>query len=56
MASAKDFTLEQAVELCIASDQSGSEIDSDTQGLSSGEEEELDDLLTRQSACEGEIE
>ena len=51
-----NFNLDQAVELCLQSDNEGySDIDSATQGLSTVEEEELDEQLTRDSESEDEI-
>lgn len=51
-----NFNLDQAVELCLQRDNEGySDIDSETQGLSSSEEEELDEQLTRDSESEDEM-
>ena len=49
-------SLEQAIDLCLQSDSEGnSDIDSETQGLSTDEEQELDEQLTKESESDGEI-
>ena len=54
------FSLEQAIDLCLQSDSKGnsdidSDIDSETRGLTTDEEQELDEQLTKKSESEREI-